>query len=68
MMPTIADLSAARTLAASLGLRILIVAGTHVAMLRAEDGATVETAPTWPEAVTALEAWGWRQQELWEAA
>ena len=67
-MPTIADLTLARALAAALGLRIVIVAGTHVAMLRAEDGATVETAPTKDEAVTALEAWGWRQQELWEVA
>ena len=65
-MPTIADLTLARALAARLDLRIVIVAGRRVELVR--GSATVATLPTWGEAVTTINAWSWRQQELWEAA
>ena len=68
-MPTIADLTLARALAAALDLRIVIVAGRRVELVRGET--TVATLPTWGEAVAALEAWNvveFRQMSFLEAA
>ena len=66
-MPTIDQLNETRTRAASLNLRVLIVAGSHVELLSALTGRPVARVATWSEVAGWLDE-AERMQEWRKAA